>query len=641
MAKQRTGDRKTRSTRRRAPLLDAAEAGSGPGPGDDGPGGTGEIVVPLHEAAQARYLNYALSVITARALPDVRDGLKPVQRRILYTMWRQRLTADAKPRKCAKVVGDVMGNYHPPRGHRHLRHPGPHGAAVLPALSARRRRRKLRVPGRRRGRRHALHGMPPGADQRRAARRDRPADRPLPRRLRRIADRAGGAAGAPAEPARQRRGGHRGRHGHQHPAPQPRGDRRRSPRASRRPESRQRTARPPGPRTGLPHRRPDHEHPGRAGRDLLHRKRYDPGSRHVGIRTGPPVVPDGVRHEHALHREQGAGRGAHRRDSRLPRTARAARRQGRVDGRRSHRPRAPGGRRRAARHGLPLQAHAAPDHVSGQHDLSRPDRAGGRRTAGTARPPRAPLPLPGLPARGRHEPPGARAGRTSRAHPHPGGIRAGVRHARRPHRPHPLVGRQGRCGGEDRAALPAGRRADRRHPGAEDLSPRAAGDSPHPRGAGRQAGARGRDRGTAARRGAALGHRAGRDRRGAADPCRCGDESAPDYDRQLGRGCGVQCGRLHRRRGRHRARVGGRLDQAPEGGPRPLRHPVARGRFPAGLRGRQHPLDGRLLLQLRRRLHLPADRRAPPRPATASRSSACSSCGTASASWPPSGSTRA
>jgi DNA gyrase subunit A len=76
-------------------------------------GGHGEEAVALHEAAQARYLNYALSVITARALPDVRDGLKPVQRRILYTMWQQNLTADAKHRKCAKVVGDVMGNYHP------------------------------------------------------------------------------------------------------------------------------------------------------------------------------------------------------------------------------------------------------------------------------------------------------------------------------------------------------------------------------------------------------------------------------------------------------------------------------------------------------------------------------------------------
>ena len=72
-----------------------------------------EPSVSLHEAAEARYLNYALSVITSRALPDVRDGLKPVQRRILYTMWDQRLTADAKHRKCAKVVGDVMGNYHP------------------------------------------------------------------------------------------------------------------------------------------------------------------------------------------------------------------------------------------------------------------------------------------------------------------------------------------------------------------------------------------------------------------------------------------------------------------------------------------------------------------------------------------------
>ncbi|MBI3491014.1 MAG: DNA topoisomerase IV subunit A [Acidobacteria bacterium] len=78
-----------------------------------GNGIAGPDAVALHEAAQSRYLNYALSVITARALPDVRDGLKPVQRRILFTMWQQNLTADAKPRKCAKVVGDVMGSYHP------------------------------------------------------------------------------------------------------------------------------------------------------------------------------------------------------------------------------------------------------------------------------------------------------------------------------------------------------------------------------------------------------------------------------------------------------------------------------------------------------------------------------------------------
>ncbi len=85
-----------------------------------GPGGPGdepplfpEEPAALHEVAQTRYLNYALSVITSRAIPDVRDGLKPVQRRILYTMWQQGVTGDAKHRKCAKIVGDVMGNYHP------------------------------------------------------------------------------------------------------------------------------------------------------------------------------------------------------------------------------------------------------------------------------------------------------------------------------------------------------------------------------------------------------------------------------------------------------------------------------------------------------------------------------------------------
>jgi DNA gyrase subunit A len=99
-------------------LFDAGGLSGGGGGGTavlDGPpgGGNGEDRVALHEAAQTRYLNYALSVITSRALPDVRDGLKPVQRRILFTMWQNRITADAKHRKCAKVVGDVMGSYHP------------------------------------------------------------------------------------------------------------------------------------------------------------------------------------------------------------------------------------------------------------------------------------------------------------------------------------------------------------------------------------------------------------------------------------------------------------------------------------------------------------------------------------------------
>ncbi|OZB15416.1 MAG: DNA topoisomerase IV subunit A [Hyphomonas sp. 34-62-18] len=68
---------------------------------------------PMSEALSKRYLAYALSTITARALPDVRDGLKPVQRRILYGMRVLRLDPEGGYRKCAKIVGDVMGNYHP------------------------------------------------------------------------------------------------------------------------------------------------------------------------------------------------------------------------------------------------------------------------------------------------------------------------------------------------------------------------------------------------------------------------------------------------------------------------------------------------------------------------------------------------
>jgi DNA gyrase subunit A len=103
-------------------FADAQSSGSGTGDGQDGSGagggrslppGGGEDAASLHEIAQARYLNYALSVITSRALPDVRDGMKPVHRRIIYTMWQTGVRADAKHRKCAKVVGDVMGDYHP------------------------------------------------------------------------------------------------------------------------------------------------------------------------------------------------------------------------------------------------------------------------------------------------------------------------------------------------------------------------------------------------------------------------------------------------------------------------------------------------------------------------------------------------
>jgi DNA gyrase subunit A len=77
-------------------------------------GGTSDIrLVSITEEMKKNYLDYAMSVIVARALPDVRDGLKPVHRRILYSMHENGHTPDKKYVKCAHVVGDVMGKYHP------------------------------------------------------------------------------------------------------------------------------------------------------------------------------------------------------------------------------------------------------------------------------------------------------------------------------------------------------------------------------------------------------------------------------------------------------------------------------------------------------------------------------------------------
>jgi DNA gyrase subunit A len=75
---------------------------------------SGQVIsTALHAEMQQSYLEYAMSVIVGRALPDVRDGLKPVHRRILYAMHELGLTPDRPYRKCARVVGDVLGKYHP------------------------------------------------------------------------------------------------------------------------------------------------------------------------------------------------------------------------------------------------------------------------------------------------------------------------------------------------------------------------------------------------------------------------------------------------------------------------------------------------------------------------------------------------
>ncbi len=75
--------------------------------------GEGVVARNITQEMRESYLDYAMSVITSRALPDVRDGLKPVHRRILFSMYEKGLTASAKFRKSATVVGDVLGNYHP------------------------------------------------------------------------------------------------------------------------------------------------------------------------------------------------------------------------------------------------------------------------------------------------------------------------------------------------------------------------------------------------------------------------------------------------------------------------------------------------------------------------------------------------
>jgi DNA gyrase subunit A len=69
--------------------------------------------IEITKEMEASFIDYAMSVIVARALPDVRDGLKPVQRRIIYSMFENNISPTSAHRKCSKVVGDVMGNYHP------------------------------------------------------------------------------------------------------------------------------------------------------------------------------------------------------------------------------------------------------------------------------------------------------------------------------------------------------------------------------------------------------------------------------------------------------------------------------------------------------------------------------------------------
>ena len=145
-------------------------------PGDDPQDETGGVgsqrvePVGLEVEMQRSYLDYAMSVIVGRALPDVRDGLKPVHRKILYAMYDSGFRPDRGYVKCARVVGDVMGNYHPHGDSSIYDALVRMAPALVAALPADRRQRQLRLAGQRSAGRHAVlrHRRHPGPDRLRA-----------------------------------------------------------------------------------------------------------------------------------------------------------------------------------------------------------------------------------------------------------------------------------------------------------------------------------------------------------------------------------------------------------------------------------------------------------------------------------------
>ena len=173
------------------------------------------------------YLDYAMSVIVARALPDARDGLKPVHRRILYAMKEGGYDSTRPFRKSARIVGDVMGKYHP------------HGdTAIYDAMVRMAQDFSMRLPlisGQ--GNFGSMDGDPPAAMRYTEARLASAAETLLADIDKDTVEfqpnydereqRADGPAGGLSQPAGQRRRRHRRRHGDQHPAAQSRrGDRR-------------------------------------------------------------------------------------------------------------------------------------------------------------------------------------------------------------------------------------------------------------------------------------------------------------------------------------------------------------------------------------------------------------------------------
>ena len=321
---------------------------------------------------QRSYIDYAMAVIVGRALPDVRDGLKPVHRRVLYAMYDGGYRPDRGFSKCSRVVGDVMGQYHP------------HGdTAIYDTLVRLAQPWVMRAP--------LIHGQgnfgSPGNDSAAAMRYTE--CRMAPLALEMVRDigedtvdfqpnydgRSAGADGpavALPQPAGQRLGRHRGRHGHQHPAAQPARGRRRRAVGARAPRRHPRGAPGRAGRAGqgprLPQRRADRRPRGhRAG--PAHRPRLDHPARGHRDRRGQqgPDLP--VHHRAALHGQPGQPGAQDRRARRHRPGPGHRRRPRRLLG--PHRPapgrRAQARRRRPRRAQQPAQAHRAADQLQRQH----------------------------------------------------------------------------------------------------------------------------------------------------------------------------------------------------------------------------------------------------------------------------------
>ena len=177
--------------------------------------------VDIQQEMQRSYIDYAMSVIVGRALPDVRDGLKPVHRRILYAMYDSGYRPDRGYVKCARVVGDVMGKYHP------------HGdSAIYDTLVRMAQPWSMRYPLVDGQGNFGSPGNDPAAAMRYTECRLAPLAMEMLRdideetvdfqpQLRRPHREPTVLPGPVPEPAGQRLGRHRGRDGHQHPAAQP------------------------------------------------------------------------------------------------------------------------------------------------------------------------------------------------------------------------------------------------------------------------------------------------------------------------------------------------------------------------------------------------------------------------------------